>query len=113
MGYSEGVDFEPGGEDHAAPGSSFTVGKQIAPEIFGGRAPSFTEYSFVGMAGRTKISSSAGTNATPQVALDILEPCILRWLYIRRQVKQKFDINFGQQVVRALALTNGTRIAKM
>ena len=50
----EGVDFEPGGEDHAAPGSSFTVGKQIAPEIFGGRAPSFTEYSFVGMAGRTE-----------------------------------------------------------
>ena len=96
-----GVDYqEPGGEDHAAPGSSFTVGKQIAPEIFGGRAPSFTEYSFVGMAGRTKISSSAGTNATPQVALDILEPCILRWLYIRRQVKQKFDIDFGQQVVR-------------
>ena len=96
----EGVDFEPGGEDHAAPGSSYTVGKRIAPEIFGGRAPSFTEYSFVGMAGRTKISSSAGTNATPQVALDILEPCILRWLYIRRQVKQKFDIDFGQQVVR-------------
>ncbi|HEX3359042.1 MAG TPA: lysine--tRNA ligase, partial [Tepidisphaeraceae bacterium] len=96
----EGVDFEPGGEDHAAPGSSYTVGKQIAPEIFSGKAPSFTEYSFVGMAGRTKISSSAGTNATPQVALDILEPCILRWLYIRRQVKQKFDIDFGQQVVR-------------
>src|SRR4051794_29904111 len=96
----EGVDFEPGGEDHAAPGSSYTVGKQIAPAIFGGRAPSFTEYSFVGMAGRTKISSSAGTNATPQVALDILEPCILRWLYIRRQVKQKFDIDFGQQVLR-------------
>jgi lysyl-tRNA synthetase class 1 len=96
----EGVDFEPGGEDHSAPGSSYTVGKQIVQDVYGGVPPYFVGYAFVGLSGRSKISSSAGTSATPKAALDILEPCILRWLYVRRNVGQKFDINFGQEVVR-------------
>lgn len=96
----EGVDFEPGGEDHSAPGSSYTVGKRIVKDIYGGHPPYFIGYAFVGLAGRSKISSSSGTNATPGAALDILEPCMLRWLYIRRNVRQKFDINFGHEVVR-------------
>ena len=96
----EAVDFEPGGEDHSSPGSSYTVGKQIVREIYGGVPPYFVGYAFVGLAGRSKISSSVGTGATPKSALDILEPCILRWLYIRRNVGQKFDIDFGQEVVR-------------
>ncbi|HEX7318056.1 MAG TPA: lysine--tRNA ligase [Pyrinomonadaceae bacterium] len=96
----EAVDFEPGGEDHSAPGSSYTVGKQIVRDIYGGVPPYFVGYAFVGLTGRSKISSSAGTSATPRAALDILEPCIIRWLYIRRNVGQKFDINFGQEVVR-------------
>lgn len=96
----EAVDFEPGGEDHSAPGSSYAVGKQVVREIYGGVAPYFVGYAFVGLAGRSKISSSAGTAATPQAALDILEPSILRWLYVRRHAGQKFDINFGQEVVR-------------
>lgn len=96
----EGVDFEPGGEDHSAPGSSYTVGKQLVRDIYGGVPPYFVGYAFVGLSGRSKISSSAGTGATLQAALDILEPCIIRWLYIRRNVGQKFDINFGQEVLR-------------
>jgi lysyl-tRNA synthetase class 1 len=96
----EEVDFEPGGEDHSSPGSSYTVGKKIVKEIFDGRPPFFIGYAFVGMAGRSKLSSSAGSTATPASALDILEPCILRWLYIRRNVSQRFDIDFGQEVLR-------------
>jgi lysyl-tRNA synthetase class 1 len=96
----EGVDFEPGGEDHSSPGSSYTVGKQIVRAVYGGYPPYFIGYAFVGLAGRSKISSSAGTSATPAAALDIMEPCIVRWLYIRRPVGQKFDINFGQEVLR-------------
>ncbi|MCW2793484.1 MAG: Lysine--tRNA ligase, partial [Nocardioides sp.] len=30
----EGVDFEPGGVDHASPGSSYTVGKELVKEIY-------------------------------------------------------------------------------
>jgi lysyl-tRNA synthetase, class I len=96
----ERVDFEPGGEDHSSPGSSYTVGKQIVQQIYGGHPPLFVGYAFVGMGGRSKISSSAGTNATVTAALDIIEPAILRWLYARRANNQAFDIDFGQGLLR-------------
>jgi lysyl-tRNA synthetase class 1 len=96
----EGVDFEPGGEDHSTPGSSYTVGTQIVAAIYGGRAPHFIGYGFVGMGGRTKISSSSGTDATPEFALRFIEPALLRWLYIRRVPGQKFAIDFGQDIWR-------------
>lgn len=96
----ERVDFEPAGEDHAAPGSSYMVGKRIIREVYGDDAPYFIPYAFVGMAGRSKMSSSAGTTATPRAALDILEPPIVRWLYARKNPMQKFNIDFGQEVLR-------------
>ena len=96
----EGVDFEPGGVDHASPGSSYTVGKELVAEIFGGRAPSFVGYSFVGAGGQVKMSSSRGGVPTAADALKILEAPILRWLYVRRQPKQAFNVEFGAEVVR-------------
>ncbi|MDO9458041.1 lysine--tRNA ligase [Nocardioides sp.] len=95
----EKVDFEPGGDDHATPGSSFTVGKEIAP-IFDWRAPSFVAYSFVGVAGMSKMSSSRGGVPTAADALRILEAPMVRWLYVRRQPRQVFNIDFGPEVVR-------------
>ncbi|WP_235736232.1 lysine--tRNA ligase [Nocardioides alcanivorans] len=95
----EGVDFEPGGADHATPGSSYTVGKDVV-KIFGATAPSFVAYGFVGFAGMQKMSSSSGGVPTAADALRILEPAILRWLYVRRAPKQTFDIDFGPEVVR-------------
>ena len=53
-----------------------------------------------GFAGVQKMSSSAGGAPTAEDALRVLEPGILRWLYVRRQPKQTFDIDFGQEVVR-------------
>src|SRR5690606_34294190 len=47
-----------------------------------------------------KMSSSAGGVPTAADALRILEPAILRWLYVRRAPKQTFDIDFGPEVVR-------------
>jgi lysyl-tRNA synthetase class 1 len=96
----EGVDFEPGGVDHATPGSSYTVGKELVKEIYGGRAPSFVGYSFVGAGGQVKMSSSRGGVPTAADALKILEAPILRWLYVRRQPKQAFNVDFGAEVVR-------------
>lgn len=96
----EGVHFEPGGVDHASPGSSYTVGKEIVGPIFGGSAPSFVGYSFVGVAGMPKMSSSKGGVPTAEEALRILEAPILRWLYVRRQPKQAFNVDFGQEVLR-------------
>lgn len=96
----EGVNFEPGGVDHATPGSSYTVGKELVKLVFGGRAPSFVGYSFVGVAGMAKMSSSKGGVPTPADALKVLEAPILRWLYTRRAPKQAFNVEFGPEVVR-------------
>nr|WP_231123298.1 hypothetical protein [Nocardioides sambongensis] len=95
-----GVHFEPGGVDHASPGSSYTVGKDLVGPVFGGSAPSFVGYSFVGVAGMPKMSSSKGGVPTAAEALRILEAPILRWLYVRRQPKQAFNVDFGQEVLR-------------
>jgi lysyl-tRNA synthetase class 1 len=96
----EQVDFEPGGEDHSSPGSSYTVGQKIVKDIYHSVAPYFVGYAFVGMGGRSKISSSVGTTATVTSALDIVEPAILRWLYARRANNQAFDIDYGQGLLR-------------
>ena len=96
----EGVDFEPGGLDHSTPGSSYTVGKELVKRVFDFRAPSYVAYAFVGFAGVQKMSSSAGGVPTAADALRILEAPILRWLYVRRQPKQAFNIDFGPEVVR-------------
>jgi lysyl-tRNA synthetase class 1 len=96
----EGVDFEPGGVDHATPGSSYTVGKELVKLVYGGRAPSFVGYSFVGAGGQVKMSSSRGGVPTAADALKILEAPILRWLYVRRQPKQAFTDDFGAEDVR-------------
>jgi lysyl-tRNA synthetase class 1 len=96
----EAVDFEAAGVDHATPGSSFTVGAQLAKEVFGGVAPSFVGYSFVGVQGMAKMSGSAGRVPTPADALAVLEAPIVRWLYARRKPNQSFTIDLGPEVVR-------------
>jgi lysyl-tRNA synthetase, class I len=97
---AERVDFEPAGADHAAPNSSFSVGRQIVQQIYSTVPPQFVGFGFVGMEGRTKISSSAGTSATVSSALDIIEPCFLRWLYTRRSYSHAFMIDYGQGLLR-------------
>ena len=62
--------------------------------------PAWFGYGFVGFAGVQKMSSSAGGAPTAEDALRVLEAPILRWLYVRRQPKQTFDIDFGPEVVR-------------
>ena len=82
------------------PGSSYTVGQELVQELFGWRAPARVTYAFVGFAGVQKMSSSAGGVPTAAEALRVLEAPILRWLYVRRQPKQAFTIDFGPEVVR-------------
>ena len=94
------VDFEPAGMDHATPGSSFTVGHELVETVFGMPRPAWFGYGFVGFAGVQKMSSSAGGAPTAEDALRVLEAPILRWLYVRRNPRQAFDIDFGPEVVR-------------
>jgi len=96
----EGVTFEAGGVDHSSPGSSFTVGQRLVREIFGGQPPAYLAYSFVGTSGAAKMSGSVGGAPTPSDALAIIEPQIVRWLYVRRRPNQAITVSFDQEVGR-------------
>jgi lysyl-tRNA synthetase, class I len=96
----EGVVFEPAGADHSSPGSSFTVGSQLVGEIFDAEPPVYLGFTFVGIRGMGKMSSSAGAVPTPGDALRLLEAPVLRWLFARRLPKQEFTIDFGPEVAR-------------
>jgi lysyl-tRNA synthetase class 1 len=95
----ERVLFEPSGVDHQSPGSSFVVGRDLAP-VFGWERPIGPMYAFVGIAGMAKMSSSRGGVPIPKDALEVMEPQVLRWLYARRRPNQSFDIAFGQELQR-------------
>ncbi|PID90108.1 MAG: lysine--tRNA ligase [Bacteroidetes bacterium] len=97
----EGVDFEPGGKDHASPGGSYDVGKVIAKEIFGYDAPVFQGYGFVGIKGSAgKMSGSSGLNLTPTTLLKIYQPEVLLWLYARAEATKEFDFCFDDGILR-------------
>jgi lysyl-tRNA synthetase class 1 len=99
----EHVDFEPAGEDHHAPSSSYASGSVLVRDIFGGTAPYSFAYTFVGLAGgSSKMSGSAGGAAIPATALDVLEPAMLRWLYVRRPPSQSFTIDLSPRAVQRL-----------
>ena len=95
----EHVVFEPSGVDHQSPGSSFVVGKDLAP-IFGWERPVGPMYAFVGIAGMAKMSSSRGGVPIPTDALEVMEAPVLRWLYARRRPNQSFDVAFGPELQR-------------
>ena len=96
----EHVTFEPAGNDHASPGSSFTVGGQLVGPIFGGEMPLHFGYSFVGTSGSAKMSGSRGGAPTPADALEIFEPPLIRWLYARRRPEQSITLAFNEEVGR-------------
>ncbi len=91
----EGVTFEAGGADHSSPGSSFSVGSELVGAIFDGEAPEYEAYSFVGIRGMGKLSSSAGAVPTPGDALSVLEPPIVRWMYVRKTPRQGITVDLG------------------
>ena len=97
----EGVDFEPGGKDHAAPGGSYDTSRVIAEKIFGIQAPIFKGYEFIGIKGTTgKMSGSSGLNLTPDTLLKIYQPEILLWLYARVEPNKAFDLCFDDGILR-------------
>jgi len=99
----EGVRFEPAGEDHHAPTGSFTVGRTLVRQVFGTEPPHSTVYSFVTMAGvGGKMSGSVGGAPVLADALRLVEPSILRWLYIRRLPSQGFAIDLSAKGVQKL-----------
>jgi lysyl-tRNA synthetase, class I len=99
----EDVAFEPAGEDHHAPTGSYTVGRRLVADLYGGRAPESIVYSFVTLAGvGGKMSGSAGGVAVASTAFEVIEPAIVRWLYVRRLPSQSFAIDLSPKGVQRL-----------
>lgn len=97
----ESVNFEPGGPDHASPGSSYDVASQITKEIFFRNAPNFQEYQFVRIRGENaKMSSSKGKVITPKELLKVYSPEMIRWLYAKSHPASILDIALDQDVIR-------------
>ncbi len=97
----EGVVFEPGGHDHASPGSSYDVGKVMVKKIFNYEPPFFVEYKFVGIQGAgSKMSGSKGNALSPLELLEIYEPEVLKWLYFRKDPGQSFELAFNSEIYR-------------
>ena len=97
----EGVDFEPGGKDHATPHGSFDTSKDVAKEIFGYDPPLFQGYEFIGIRGTTgKMSGSSGLNLTPGALLQIYQPEVILWLYAKTEPLKAFDFCFDDGILR-------------
>ncbi len=97
----EGVDFEPGGKDHAAPTGSYSNAKRIAKEIFNYEPPVFQGYEFIGIKGLAgKMSSSSGLNLTPDTMLKLYEPEVILWLYAKTEPTKAFDFCFDDGILR-------------
>jgi lysyl-tRNA synthetase class 1 len=97
----EGVDFEPGGKDHAAPMGSYQTSKVISKKIFGYEPPIFQGYEFIGIKGSTgKMSSSSGLNLTPEVLLNLYQPEVILWLYAKTDPTKAFDFCFDDGILK-------------
>jgi len=97
----EGVDFEPGGKDHASPTGSYQTSRIIAEKIFGYTAPLFQGYEFIGIKGTTgKMSGSSGLNLTPDTLLKLYDPEIILWLYSKTEPNKAFNFCFDDEILR-------------
>ncbi|MDR3424055.1 MAG: lysine--tRNA ligase [Alphaproteobacteria bacterium] len=98
----EQVHFEPSGKDHMTPGGSYDVSSAISREMFGRKPPVPQMYLFVGIQGvkGDKMSGSKGGAISPATLLEIYEPSLLKWLYMRRTPMQSFNLAFDTEVYR-------------
>lgn len=99
----EGVDFEPGGKDHASKNGSYDTAKDVAKYIFGYRAPLFQGYEFIGIKGNVnvgKMSGSSGLNMTPEFLLKLYQPEVILWLYSKTEPLKAFDFCLSDEILR-------------
>ncbi len=97
----EGVDFEPGGKDHASPTGSYQNARLISKQVFQYEAPIFQGYEFIGIKGLSgKMSGSSGLALTPDSLLKLYQPEIILWLYSKTEPTKAFDFCFDDGILR-------------
>ncbi len=97
----EGVDFEPGGKDHASPTGSYQTSRIISKKIYNYDAPVFQGYEFIGLRGIAgKMSSSSGLNLSPEQMLKLYQPEVMLWLYAKTDPMRAFDFCFDDGILK-------------
>jgi len=96
----EGVDFEPGGNDHSVHGGSYTTGKEISKKIFDFEPPLYQFYDWVFLKGGGAFSSSSGNALTLKEVSEIYEPEVLRYLFVSAKPKSEFRISFDNDILK-------------
>ncbi len=96
----EGVDFEPGGIDHAAASGSYVVACDVARKVLNVEPPMFQGYGWLSIAGLGDMHSSTGNNITPATVLKVYEPDMIRWLFAKYEPKAPFSFNFDDTIIR-------------
>jgi lysyl-tRNA synthetase class 1 len=92
-----GVDFEPFGKDHAE--GSWQSGVEIAHTLFDSEPPVPMVYEWFTLEGEA-LSSSSGNVVTVEEVLDLLEPPVLRYFFIKEPLRQRdFSIERLDQLV--------------
>ena len=98
---AEGVDFEPGGKDHASKNGSYDTAKDISKQVFGYDPPLFQGYEFIGIKGSVgKMSGSTGLNMTPDFLLKLYPPEMILWLYAKTEPLKAFDFCLSDEILR-------------
>ena len=91
------VDFEPFGKDHAE--GSWQSGVDIAHSLFEDEPPVPMVYEWFTLEGEA-LSSSSGNVITVDEVLDVLEPPVLRYFFIKEPLRQRdFSIERLDQLV--------------
>lgn len=91
-----GVSAEPFGRDHATKGGSYDTGRVLVERIFNGSAPYPVPYEFINPVGDTKkMSKSAGNVLTPQDALEVMPPEILRYFVTNSRPSRTLSFDSG------------------
>ena len=91
------VDFEPFGKDHAE--GSWQSGVDIAHSLFGDEPPVPMVYEWFTLEGEA-LSSSSGNVITVEEVLDVLEPPVLRYFFVKEPLRQRdFSIERLDQLV--------------
>jgi lysyl-tRNA synthetase class 1 len=90
-----GVGFEAFGKDHAAAGSSWDTGVEIARKVYQREPPLHTVYEFIQLKGIGAMHSSTGTAISASEMLQLTPPEVLRFLLMRPKPDKHIDFDPG------------------
>ena len=106
------VDFEPGGKEHSTPGGSYTTASEIIKEVYRENPPLYQKYDFITLKGQGgKMSKSLGNVINLKQCLEIYEPQILRYMFVKARPNTEFSIAFDGDVLKIYAEYDDLEIA--